>query len=229
MMIARTAQTALIALTALTGNSEHARPYVRAGEELVYAVSSQRLGKMGNARFAVTPTELNGHSAFELSFDFQTKVVFFKVSNHSRSWLCSESLGMMKYTKEEHSPLGGQSEAAAADPTEGRLDELSFIYLVRGLDLAIGDSVTLHRHFDPRRNPVQIRALAKQSIDGKDVVVYQMDVPDAHQKSGRSTLRFYVTDDAARLPLRIESTMPMAGQVTMTLTSAQILPSLAAR
>jgi hypothetical protein len=172
---------------------------------------------MGKAVFAVKETDLNGHEALELSFDFSAKVLLFKVSDRTRSYICPETMGMFRYTKSEKSPLGGHNEDVSADPSKGMLDELSFIYLVRGLDLEPGQSVEIRRHFDEARNPVVVNALPNEVMAGQNVVVYEMKVRDARQKSGTSTLKFWISADAARQPLRIETTMPMAGRVTMTL------------
>jgi hypothetical protein len=48
-----------------------------------------------------------------------------------------------------------------------------------------------------------------------------MQVPDKRQQSGFSILRFHLSRDERRLPIRIESTMPLAGRVTMTLVSTE--------
>jgi hypothetical protein len=44
-------------------------------------------------------------------------------------------------------------------------------------------------------------------------------VPDARQGDGRSRLRFYISDDAERLVLRIDSSMPVGGALTLTLVA----------
>jgi hypothetical protein len=56
-----------------------------------------------------------------------------------------------------------------------------------------------------------------------------MRVPDARQKHGFSTIRFFISDDAERVPVRIETSMPVAGQIVMTLASSQVLPAVAAK
>lgn len=219
------------------GASRRMQPLLRPGEELHYQVKSSRLGDLGQATFRVSsPESFGGHSAFLLSFDFSAKVALFKVTDSTRSWLCAESLSTLRYTKRERSPISRRDEDVSIDGALGQwadgkaraplaatdpLDELSFIYLVRSLALDIGESIEVRRHFDVRRNPVRIEAVAKDVVAGTNVVVYVMRVPDPRQKNGMSTLRFFLSDDAARLPLRIESTMPMAGTITMSLSSAQ--------
>ena len=221
------------------------RPLVRPGEVLQYSVSSSRFGRMGTAQMSVQQADtVDGVSAYKLSFDFTARVALFKVSDHTASWLRTDLLCTVRYSKHEHSPIGSRNEDVTVDQATGQwangraseplatehpLDELSFIYLVRSLDLEVSEVVEIRRHFDARRNPVRIEAVAKQVVDGRNVVVYEMTVPDPRQKNGSSTIRFFISDDAAHLPVRIESNMPVAGSITMTLTSAQVLPLAAAR
>jgi hypothetical protein len=198
------------------GDDARTRPLIRPGEEIVYAVHSSRFGNIGNAVLRVDCDTIYGIAAYRLSFDFTARVALVKVSDRTRSWLDAQTLGTLHYLKEERSPLGGRKEdvrvpvdVAGSLP----LDELSFIYFVRALDLAPGDSLEVSRHFDPQRNPVRIRALATRQ--------YEMTVPDARQKNGFSRLRFTISDDSARVPLRIETSMPVAGSITMTLQSVR--------
>ena len=220
-------------------------PLLRPGEELTYTVQSTRLGPLGKATFRVTgPDTVAGVSAFMLSFDFSGKVVLFKITDQTRSWLRTDSLSMFRYSKRERSPVGRRDEDVRVDPVLGQwadgkvraplaserpLDELSFLYLLRSLDLEPAQTIEIRRHFDVRRNPVRVEAELREAVDGVDCLVYVMRVPDPRQKKGTSSLRFFITNDEARLPLRIESTMPVAGDVVMTLESAQLLPRTAAR
>jgi hypothetical protein len=216
---------------------------VRPGEELTYAVQSARLGRMGKAVMkAEGPDTVAGVMTYQLSFDFSARVALFKISDRTRSWVTVDSLATVRYTKRERSPISKRDEdvridAAAREWSDGKttsplasgqpLDELSFIYLVRSLNLAIGQVVQVSRHFDERRNPVRIQAIRRDTVGLVRVVVYEMQVPDARQKSGHTTLRFYISDDHSHLPMRIETSMPVAGAITMTLESSRFLPKLA--
>ena len=53
-----------------------------------------------------------------------------------------------------------------------------------------------------------------------------MRVRDARNYKGEVVIRFSFSDDACRRPVRIESTIPEAGTVVMTLASA--VPAIAA-
>jgi hypothetical protein len=225
-------------------SAENARPLVRPGEELEYTVQSAHFGKMGKAAMRVEKGIIDGVAAYQLSFDFTARVALFKISDRTRSWVRADSLCTLRYSKHEHSPISSRNEDVVVDhsleqwadgktraplASEHPLDELSMIYLLRSLDLQPNEQLELHRHFDARRNPIRVEALARQTVSGRNVVVYDMKVPDTRQKNGFSTIRFFISDDAERVPVRIETSMPVAGRIVMTLTSAQVLPALAAK
>jgi hypothetical protein len=207
----------------------HLQPLIIPGEHLTYEVTSARFGKLGHAEFSVTVLP---SGSLELAFDFDARVLLFKASDHTRSVLEPITLRTLQYSKRERSPVGKRDEIVMIDhatstwngngltrplASEDALDELSFIYLVRSLELAPGEERILPRHFDAARNPVKARAIA--SDEGLDVI--EMQVPDKRQQSGFSILRFHLSRDERRLPIRIESTMPLAGRVTMTLVSTE--------
>ena len=200
------------------------QPLVIQDEKLTYDVRSARVGKMGRATFSVTQ-QPGGN--IRLAFDFDARVLFFKVSDHTFSELEPESLRMVRYRKRERSPLGGRDEDVAVDyaastwtdhgktsplACDAALDELSMIYLIRNTRLAPGEELTVTRHFDAARNPIRLRGVADAEWD-----LVEMSVPDPRQDNGTSTLRFYLSRDERRVPVRIESSMPGAGRVTMVL------------
>jgi len=218
-------------LLPLTMVLSQARPMVVPGERLAYEVSSARFGRIGTAEFN---TILMGDT-IRLTFDSKAKILLFKASDHTESDLDAESLRTVRYSKRERSPIGKRDENVVVDHsanvwTDGdkqhalasadALDELSFIYLVRSLELSDNESVTVRRHFDEARNPIVIRNINNESgtfINGTPVDIVEMNVPDKRQDGGRSIVRFYISRDEKRVPLRIESSMPVAGRVTMTL------------
>lgn len=201
------------------------QPLIIPGERLIYDVSSARFGHMGQAEFAVSELD-NGNIRLEFTFD--ARVLLFRASDRTVSELDAVNLRTVRYEKRERSPLGGRDESvvidhgtstwtqaggssqalASADP----LDELSFIYLIRNMAMAPGEVSVLRRHFDGARNPIRLRSIAAQDVD-----IIEMRVPDGRQKGGESVLRFHLSRDATRVPVRIESSMPIAGRITMTL------------
>jgi hypothetical protein len=213
------------------------------GEELVYRASSSRFGRLGTGTMRVTgPEEVAGRRAFVLGFDFDGRMGPAVIRDRTRSWFDSRAMASVRYTKTERSPLGSRSEDVRMDladrrwasaggeqgaiPTAAPLDELSFLFFIRTLPLEAGAAYDLNRHFDTRRNPVQVRVLGRQQTTVPAgtfrTVAVEMRVHDPERyKGGRqAVIRLFLTDDECRIPVRIESSMPFVGSVTMALQSA---------
>jgi len=216
------------------------RPVIRVGEVLTYRVHSSRFGDIGTAVMRVDEDTVNGRPAYRLSFEFEGKVLLFRVSDETRSWVDVNTLSSVRYTKRERTPVGNRDETAEVRAFDGvwsdgsteypvanpaPLDELAFIYYVRGLP-ATFDELNVTRHFDQARNPVIFRKRGVETVDALGsrlkATVIEMTVPDARQKKGTSTLRFYIGADEHRFPLRIDSSMPMGGTMTLLLESASL-------
>ena len=92
--------------------------------------------------------------------------------------------------------------------------------------LAVGDPAILRR-LPVRTEPSESEpcVLGRETIQilgqSREAMIVQLDVPDSRQRSGRNVLRFYVSDDPERLVLRIDSSMPVAGALTLTLTEVR--------
>ncbi len=208
------------------------------GEELVFKVQSSRFGKIGTAVMRVTADTIRGRDVFLLAFDFSAKVVLFKASDQTRSWFDPSCSSSLRYSKRERSPVAKRDEKVEIFPEERRwqnasgphasettqpLDELSFLYYLRTLPLAAGVTYTVHRHFDPARNPVTIKVVRRERLEDVEnqhvfqAIVVEMRVRDSRQSKGFSVLRLHVTDDALKVPVRIESAMALGGTMVMTL------------
>ena len=206
------------------------------GEVLSYKAVSGRFGAIGTGVMRVDgPVEMRGQSALQLSFDFRGRVGIFKLEDRSRSWIASGGFTSLRYERHEKSPLGNRSEEVEIFPAELRwqgtngksgdtpcehpLDELSFIYFLRTLPLADGEEYSLTHHFDPGRNPVRLKVLGRERIEvpagAFETVVVEMRVSDERIRA----MRLYFSDDAARVPVRIESSAPWVGTTRLLLQS----------
>jgi hypothetical protein len=217
------------------------------GEELIFDVHSSRFGRIGEASMRVSgPETVRGRQTYLLSFDFSAKVLLFRVSDRTRSWFDPTTGGSLRYTKRERSPLTDRDEQVEIHPetqrwvedghtaelaTAAPLDELSFLYYVRTLPLEDGDVYHVARHFDVRRNPVTIKVLGRQNLPERAalllegapaVIVVELTVPDARQKEGGTRIRLLLTDDPARVPVRLETSMPMGGTMVLDLSARSI-------
>lgn len=212
-----------------------------AGERLTYNVNAGP-GMNGRAEMWVGgPTDVAGASTLVLHSDISGGIGPMKVRDNTTSWLDSDRIASVRFQKEERHPFGkknsedvtmtaGSREWIAVDGRTGTslhdepLDELSFIYVLRTMDLPEDSTVVLNRHYDAKRNPTKLRSAGRKTIeiDGQDwkVVEIEMRVRDERRYRGEGILRIALSDDACRRPIRIESRIPNAGRVVMTLKSA---------
>ena len=89
--------------------------------------------------------------------------------------------------------------------------------------LAVDSTYELARHFDAARNPVVIHVVGRDTITtpaGRfPTLVVEMRVKDPRRYRGEGMLRFHLTDDEHRVPVRMESSMPVVGAVALELES----------
>ena len=213
---------------------------VTPGERLTYVVRVAKLGTVGRGSMVVEgPTDVRGTPTYLLRFAFHTRVGPVKVVNETESWLDVTSGAVLRFRKHERSPLSRHDESVELYPAEQRwegadgsagespsaqpMDELSFIYLVRTLPLVPDSTYELTRHFDAARNPVVIHVVGRDTITTRAgrfaTIVVEMRVKDERRYRGQGTLRFHLTDDERRVPVRMESTMPLVGAVALELES----------
>jgi hypothetical protein len=99
--------------------------------------------------------------------------------------------------------------------------ELSFMYFIRTLPMTPGGTYRLDRHFDLARNPTTVNVIRREMIPTPmgelRTVLVEMHVRDPRHYKGDGIIRINLTDDACRLPARIESTMPIVGQAILTI------------
>lgn len=209
------------------------------GDRCVYRGSGV-LGRVGTGVMAVDgPVEMEGRPVYLLRFDFRGRVGPATVEDRTRSWFDPAGLGSLRYTKHERSPVSSRTqdvrmdwaarrwssaaEAGGAMATASPLDELSFLYFIRTLPLAEGAVYSLARHYEARRNPVVVTVLGRGAIrvpaGELAAIEVLMRVKDPARYGGEGVIRLHLTDDARRVPLRIESTMPRVGRMVLSLES----------
>jgi Protein of unknown function (DUF3108) len=239
-MMMRSGMRAVLAAAMLAGGAtaagaqQAALPF-SAGETCVYR-GSNVLGRIGTGTMAVEPAD--GGTVL-LRFDFRGRVGPAGIEDRSRSWFDTAARGSRRFTRRERSPIATRDEdvrmngaartwsAAAggggAMSTDAPLDELSFIYFVRTLRLADGDSYSLARHYDAARNPVRVRVVGRGVTEvpaGRfQTVQVEMRVRDPIRYQGEGVIRIHLTDDARRLLVRMESSIPRAGRMVLSLES----------
>ncbi|HYR07468.1 MAG TPA: DUF3108 domain-containing protein [Longimicrobium sp.] len=206
-----------------------------AGETCVYR-GSNVLGRIGTGTMAVEPADAG---TVLLRFDFRGRVGPAGIEDRSRSWFDTAARGSRRFTKRERSPVATRDEDVRMDPaarrwsaaaggggamsTDAPLDELSFLYYVRTLRLAPGETYSLARHYDASRPPVRVRVVGRETTQvpaGRFQTVHvEMRVHDPLRYRGEGIIHLHFTDDARRLLVRMESSIPRAGRMVLSLES----------
>jgi hypothetical protein len=211
-----------------------------AGERLTYGVSLAGLGRKGSAVMSMEgPVEIRGTAVYAVRFDFKAAVGPVKARDRTGSWIDLDRMASVRFFKEERNPFARHDEAVelfldrgrweAADGTSGDiaavapLDELSFMYFIRTLTLAPDSVYRFDRHFDARRNPTTLRVVKSDTIDTRAgrfaTILIEMRVRDSRRYDGEGVIRIHLSDDDLRIPVRIESAMPVVGTAVLTLES----------
>jgi len=222
---------------ALVASAVPARPFYL-GERLRYAVRLSAVNLRGHGAMVVDGPELvRGTETYVLHCGFKAKLGPVKVSDMTESWLDPRRMSSLRFVKRERHPFSSHDEDialfpdekrwSAADGTSGEaitaapLDELSFIYFLRTVPLEDDSVYSFNRHFDAARNPTTVKVVGRERVTvgagSFDAVLVEMRVRDPARYRGEGVIRIHFTDDAIRLPLRIESTLPVAGTALLTL------------
>ena len=220
------------------------------GERLTYDVTIAGGKRIGRGTMWIEgPTEIRGTRTYVLRFDSHVRLALFTGVSNSESWFDPVRESSLRYFKHERNVLTHEDVAvdvypaqkrwqaddgtSGISPTDSSLDELSFIFFIRTLPLMPGASYELDRHFDTARNPVLIRVVRREvtatPFGELHTVLVEMRVRDPKHYDGEGVIRINLTDDACRLPARIESAMPIIGKATMSLTAENDPPECAKR
>jgi len=162
-----------------------------------------------------------------------------KAEDRTASWLDPHRMAALRFSKRERHPLSKHDERIELFPDERRwegadgehgasstdapLDELSFMYYLRTLPLEVNTTYRVERHFDAARNPTVLRVVGREPVRTADgtwrTLLVEMRVRDPRRYRGDGVIWLNVSDDACRLPVRIQSAMPVVGRAVLTLES----------
>lgn len=217
------------------------------GEKFTYALRVSRVGTIGHGEMWIEgPVEVKGISTWVLRFDTKAGFAMVHGKDFTTSWYDPVRGASVKFDKREREPLSNHDEVIEMDATTRRwaevgggrstgesqtdapLDELSFMYFIRTLPLADDSLRSFQRHFDPTRNPTTIRVVGRETLDTKagsfPTIIVEMKVRDPRHYRGEGTIRINLSDDAHRIPVRIQSEMPVFGTAVLTLESFVFAP-----
>ena len=221
----------------IPAQSHDALPFT-VGERLTYRVQMPKMHASGRGTMWIEgPVDVRGTPAYHLRFAMKAGLGPLQGTDRTDSWFDRDRLLSLRYVKQERHPFARHREAVELFPDERRwdagsggsgesatdapLDELSFLYFLRTLPLDADSTFEFRRHFDAERNPTTVRLVGRETITTGagvfETVVVEMRVRDPRRYKGEGVIRIHLTDDRCRLPVRIESAMPVLGTTVLTL------------
>ena len=186
----------------------------------------------GSATLSVLPSDtVRGVPSwkFSLTSGININVGIFKFANSTTllSWTGLEDFISRRFTKrmEENGKLRQEDfriypdsgffrrNADPPKPTsKAPLDDVAFIYFMRSATLELKRTYQYDRYYRSEKNPVTVEVLKREELtmpDGTKVkcLVLHPIVDEANGMfSKTSDARLWLTDDARRIPMRIETT-----------------------
>jgi hypothetical protein len=225
---------------AFKGTSLTERLPFAVGERLTFRAHAARMGVTGRGTMWIEgPVTVRGRSVYVLRFDFQAGLGPVKAVDRTESWLDPVAMAALRFYKHERHPLSNHRERVelfpdqqrweaddgrrGASATDAPLDELSFIYFIRTLRLTSGAIYRFDRHFEADRNPASVRVLGRETVTTPagefPTILVELRVRDPRRYRGEGLIRISLSDDERRLPVRMESTLPIIGNAVLTLES----------
>lgn len=115
-----------------------------------------------------------------------------------------------------------RTEAATKPTPADPLDDLTFVYYLRTMELKVGETYTLPRYFRADHNPVTVTVVKHDSIDMPEgnrcyclLLHPVVDEPNG-LFSKKADAKLWLTDDGLRIPVQIQSSTGF-GDVTLKL------------
>jgi hypothetical protein len=218
------------------------------GERLTFRTRVARFGEIGGGTMWIEgPADVRGQSTYRLHFDVEARVGMVRVVNRTESWLDARDprrLRALRFHKHERQPLSKHDQRVELYPDERRwdaadgsagttatdapLDELSYLYFIRTLPLVVDSVYRFDRHFEAERNPTTVKAVGREPVVTPAgtfrTLLVEMRVRDVRRYKGEGVLWINLTDDACRIPVRIQSRLPVVGASVLTLETHNHVP-----
>lgn len=209
-----------------------------AGERALYEL---RLGGhgVGSGTLEVLGVEqVSGHTTLHATMQISGGLLFAKVNDRFDSWIDPDNLFSRRFVQDQRELMHSRYRSYDMAPEQktfrlkdGReetmsssepLDDLSFLYYARTLDLRVGDVDTIPRYFKPGHDVI-LRVLRKEKVTVPagtyQTIVIQptiMNVGGLFGQGGEAEV--YISDDAARTVVMIKSKVPVVGSLSLHLT-----------
>jgi len=208
------------------------------GERMEYDVK-MGVFSVGDASLEVEGIDtVRGHPSYHVSMSLEGGIPLARVDDYFQSWLDAELLISRRfiqrireagYESDRHYeilPDKGRWERADEDnggdmPTNFPLDDISFMYFVRTLDLTPGKEYRFDRYFKEDGNPVVVQVVGRDEIEVpagtfQTVVVRPVIQTDGlFSEGGEAELHF--TDDENHYLVYMRVKIPLVRSMTLHL------------
>jgi hypothetical protein len=195
------------------------------GERLEYDVKFGKL-RVGSGSMEVADVQdVRGRSTWHTIFQVRGGTFFYRVNDQYESWIDRHTGNSLRFKQDlnegrrdverafEIFPERGVFQASGEDTTQASvknpLDDGSFLYFLRTIPLAVGETYVFERYFRPDRNPVTIKVLRKERIGVPagdfDAIVVQPVIKTTGIFSENGHAEIWLSDDENRIMLQMKS------------------------
>lgn len=215
------------------------------GEHFEY---SAKLGflRLGNGVIRVASIDtVRGTPTFRFEFSLAGGNALYRLNSLLESWADVRNLKSLRYhsTSDENGRIrerkyeiypdsGFYRQEGVAEPQPAPahpLDDAAFLYFVRTQTLEVGQTYELDYYFRKAKNPLVITVEKREKMempDGSkvDCLVVQPVIGDRGIFAEKQRGRVWVTDDARRIPVQIQTRYPF-GVITLRLEKMALAPA----
>lgn len=196
------------------------------GEQLHYDVKFGAI-KVGNASMRVAGIDtIRGLPAYHVRFSISGGTFFYKVNDVYESWMDLRTLNSLRYVQDTDQGSRERQRRYEIFPERAiynevaknnrempsvsePLDDGSFLFFVRTVDLEVGKTYEFNRYFKPDRNPVRIRVLRRERIKVPagtfNAIVLQPIIKTSGIFSEGGAAEIWLSDDDKRMMLQMKS------------------------
>lgn len=206
------------------------------GERLDYRVKFGPL-KVGKAYMSVEEIEtVAGHPTYHLHSLIEGSTLFYKLRDYQESWLDVAQLASRRYRqdtkqgsyerlREYEFDLEDQSyvrnDGETGSIPANALDDCSFVYFVRAIELEVGETYEWNRYYRFDRNPVILKVLRREMVKvpaGEfSTIVVRPIIKTGGIFSEGGEAEIYITDDERRIPVKLVTKLKV-GSVILEMT-----------
>jgi hypothetical protein len=217
------------------------------GERLDYEVRFGKL-KVGSGSMEVADMqEVRGRPTWHTVFQVRGGTFFYRVNDKYESWIDAQTGNSLRFRQdlqegrrdvERHFEIFPERSVYVekGDPEQpsvrNPLDDGSFLYFLRTIPLAVGETYTFDRYFRPDRNPVTIKVLRKERVSvpagAFDAIVVQPVIKTKGIFSENGHAEVWLSDDENRIMLQMKSGLSF-GSLNLYLKSYRPAPATTAK